>query len=163
MLRTVTAEIKAAPQKFVIPKENRHNSAFSFGITHFWGAAFISAVTVYSFKSLMKIKPIIHFLFHLLTGKEKRRKMKMMKMKMKMSMKMITVRIMIIVMKRKMMTLPVPVPVLVPVLYKELLQPKSPHLHQVTPTKTVMKTTTVMVIQSWIMRFHSTQTRRVTL
>ena len=82
-------------------------------------------------------------------------------MKMKMSMKMITVRIMIIVMKRKMMTLPVPV--LVPVLYKELLQPKSPHLHQVTPTKTVMKTTTVMVIQSWIMRFHSTQTRRVTL
>ena len=36
MLCTVIAEIKAAPQKIVIPKENRHNSAFSFGITHFW-------------------------------------------------------------------------------------------------------------------------------
>ena len=49
---TVTAEIKAASQKFVIPKENRHNSTFSFGITHFWGAAFISAVTVIMQNSL---------------------------------------------------------------------------------------------------------------
>ena len=32
----VKAEIKAAPQKFVIPKENRHNSAFSFGIKIFF-------------------------------------------------------------------------------------------------------------------------------
>ena len=43
---TVKSEIRAAPQKIVIPKENRHNSAFSFGITHFWGAAFISDFTV---------------------------------------------------------------------------------------------------------------------
>ena len=28
---TVKSEIKDAPQKVVIPKESRHNSAFSFG------------------------------------------------------------------------------------------------------------------------------------
>ena len=46
MSYTVKAEIKAAPQKFVIPKENRHKNAFSFGIKNFWGAAFISDFTV---------------------------------------------------------------------------------------------------------------------
>ena len=59
---TVKSEIKAAPQKFVIPKENRHNSAFSFGITNFWCAVFISDFTVFvrsnqwkgSMKSLKK-------------------------------------------------------------------------------------------------------------
>ena len=39
-----------APKKFVIPKENRHNSAFSFGITNFWGAYINGGFTVYEFK-----------------------------------------------------------------------------------------------------------------
>ena len=43
---TVKSEIKAAPQKFVIPKEKALLCLFSFGITNFWGVAFILAVTV---------------------------------------------------------------------------------------------------------------------
>ena len=35
-----------APQKFGIPKEKALLCLFSFGITHFWGAAFISDFTV---------------------------------------------------------------------------------------------------------------------
>ena len=44
---TVNSQIEAAPQEFVIPKQNRHNSAFSFGITTFWGAVSIWEFTVY--------------------------------------------------------------------------------------------------------------------
>ena len=43
---TVNSQIEAAPQEVVIPKQNMHNSAFSFGITTFWGASFISDFTV---------------------------------------------------------------------------------------------------------------------
>ena len=43
---TVTAEIKAAPQKCVIPKEKVLLCLFSFGITNFWGAAIFSDFTV---------------------------------------------------------------------------------------------------------------------
>ena len=43
---TVKSEIKAAPQKCVIPKEKVMLCLFSFGITIFWGAAFISDFTV---------------------------------------------------------------------------------------------------------------------
>ena len=55
---TVSPLIVSAPQKFVIPKENRHNIAFSFGLTNFWGAAFISAVTVGRFD----LKRSVHIL-----------------------------------------------------------------------------------------------------
>ena len=44
---TVSPLIISAPQKFVIPKENRYKIAFSFGITHFWGADIIRGDTVY--------------------------------------------------------------------------------------------------------------------
>ena len=37
-----------ALQKCVILKENRHNIAFYFGITHFWGAGIIRGNTVCS-------------------------------------------------------------------------------------------------------------------
>ena len=46
-MNTIKSEIKDAPQKVVFPKENRHNSALSFGITTFWGASFISDFTVF--------------------------------------------------------------------------------------------------------------------
>ena len=46
-LDTVTAEIKAAPQKFVIPKEKALLCLICFGITHFWGAASIWEFTVF--------------------------------------------------------------------------------------------------------------------
>ena len=52
---TVTAEIKAAPQNFFIPKEKAFLCLFSFGITHFWGAAFISAVTVFDSRQRYQI------------------------------------------------------------------------------------------------------------
>ena len=44
---TVSPLIMSAPQKFVTPKENRHNIAFSFGITHFGGADIIRGDTVF--------------------------------------------------------------------------------------------------------------------
>ena len=61
MLNTVTAEIKAAPPKIVIPKKKALLCLFSFGITNFWGAAFISDFTVfqklsYQKKSLLAVK-----------------------------------------------------------------------------------------------------------
>ena len=48
VLRTKKSEIKAASQKIVIPTENRHNNAFSFGTKIFWGTVSISDFTVYA-------------------------------------------------------------------------------------------------------------------
>ena len=45
-IHTVSPLIMSAHKKIVIPKENRHNIAFSFGITHFWGADIIRGDTV---------------------------------------------------------------------------------------------------------------------
>ena len=45
-LCTVKSEIKDAPQKVVTPKEKALLCLFSFGITTFWGASFISDFTV---------------------------------------------------------------------------------------------------------------------
>ena len=47
IINTVKFEIKAAFQKFVIPKEKALLCRFSIGITSFWGAAFISDFTVF--------------------------------------------------------------------------------------------------------------------
>ena len=66
---TVKSEIKAAHQKFVIPKENRHNSAFSFGITNFWGTAFISDFTVYESSNVNVNYKSLEFTFTLLPPK----------------------------------------------------------------------------------------------
>ena len=64
---TVKSEIKDAPQKVVIPKENRHNSAFSFGITTFCGASFISDFTAFCQFELATFCPIwINFIANIL-------------------------------------------------------------------------------------------------
>ena len=45
-MNTVSLLIMSTPQKCINPKENMHNIAFSFGITHFWGADIIRGDTV---------------------------------------------------------------------------------------------------------------------
>ena len=47
----------SAPQKFVIPKENRHNIAFYFRITLFWGAGINRGNTLH----VCKAKKILLF------------------------------------------------------------------------------------------------------
>ena len=65
---TVSPLIVSAPQKFVIPKENRHNIAFSFGITHFWGADIIRGNTVY--KRILTFKAYEEYFFILQSCKK---------------------------------------------------------------------------------------------
>ena len=50
-MNTVKSE-KSHTQKCFIPEEKEMLCLFSFGIKHFWGAAFISDFTVYKFFSI---------------------------------------------------------------------------------------------------------------